>query len=80
MNIADVNEFYQRNDAFKARGDEGSCAGCGTVLAPEQPYSVYVLAGKPRTPRAFPPSMLLCQKCTYMVLGSNMAPPPESPG
>jgi len=76
MNVTDVKEFYKRNDAFKARGNEGSCAGCGTVLEPEAPYSVYVLAGRERTPRAFPPSMLLCQKCTFLVMGSDMAPKP----
>jgi len=79
MNIADVNEYYQRSEAFKARGDEGSCAGCGKVLEPEEPYSVYELKGQERTPRSFPQSMLVCQACTYLVLGSNMRPPaPEA--
>jgi hypothetical protein len=80
MNITDVREFYQRTDAFKARGGEGPCAGCGKMLEPEQPFSVYDLAGKERTPRAYPPSIILCHKCTFMVIPVEAAPrPPADP-
>jgi hypothetical protein len=48
------------------------------MLEPEEPYSVYDLAGKARTPRAFPQTIVLCQKCTFMLIGSNMAEPPPA--
>ena len=73
MTIADVLDFYERRDALEASGGEEPCTGCDKVLEPEEPYSLYVLAGRPRTPRAFPASIVLCQKCTYMVIGSRMA-------
>jgi hypothetical protein len=69
MTVADVRDFYERQDAFKARGGEGPCAGCGKVLEAEEPFSLYAVAGRPRTPRAFPASIVLCAKCTYMVIG-----------
>ena len=78
MTVDDVRDFYQRSDAFKAREGEVRCSGCATELEAEEPYSLYVLAGKPRTPRAFPSSLHLCRKCTYMVIGSQMAGPPAT--
>jgi hypothetical protein len=80
VTISDVTDFYQRTDAFKARGGEGPCAGCHKILEPEEPFSTYDLAGKERTPRAFPQSIVLCKKCTFMLMGANMAvePPPET--
>jgi hypothetical protein len=80
VTISDVTDFYKRTDAFKARGGEGPCAGCHKVLEPEEPFSVYDLAGKERTPRAFPPTIVLCKKCTFMLMGANLTveAPPET--
>jgi hypothetical protein len=67
MTILDVRDFYQRRDAAEATGDEEPCTGCDAKLEPGAPFSTYVLT-ETRAPRAFPPSILLCKKCTYLVM------------
>jgi hypothetical protein len=79
MTIADVLDFYQRRDAFDATGGEEPCTGCDKVLEAGEPFSIYDIAGRERTPRAFPPSINLCQKCTFMVIGSRMTLPTDEP-
>jgi hypothetical protein len=76
MTIADVVEFYVRRDAVQATGDEEPCTGCDKRLEADDWFSHYDVAGKPRTPRAFPATILLCQKCTYMVIGYGPPRPP----
>jgi hypothetical protein len=76
MTIADVVDFYTRRDAAEATGSEEPCTGCDAKLEPGEPYSNYDIAGKPRTPRAFPPNIVLCQKCTYLVIAWR-PPTPE---
>ena len=76
MTIADVVEFYQRRDAIQAEGTEAPCTGCDAKLKPGDWYSNYDIAGKPRTPRAFPATIVLCQTCTYLVIGYRPAAPP----
>ena len=68
MTIGDVSEFYVRRDAAEATGDEEPCTGCDKKLNAGESYANYDIAGKPRTPRAFPASIVLCQKCAYMVI------------
>jgi hypothetical protein len=68
VTIADVVEFYVRRDVAEATGSEAPCTGCDKQLAPGDAYSHYDLAEKPR-PRSFPTTILLCQKCTYQVIG-----------
>ncbi len=75
MTIADVAELYRRRDLVNATDDTTVCAGCDTKLAPGDPYSNYDLAN-PKAPRAFPASMALCGKCTYMVIAYRPLPPP----
>ena len=76
MTIADVFDFYTRRDAAEATGSEEPCTGCDAKIEAGDPYSNYDIAGKPRTPRAFPPSLVLCQKCAYMVMAWR-PPAPE---
>jgi hypothetical protein len=67
MTILDVREFYQRRDASEATGDEELCTGCDKKLELGEPFSTYVLV-ETRAPRAFPPSIVLCQRCTFVVM------------
>jgi hypothetical protein len=67
MTILDVRDFYQRRDASEATGTEEPCEGCDKKLEAGEPFSTYVLV-ETRAPRAFPPSILLCQKCTFLVM------------
>jgi hypothetical protein len=76
VTIGDVVEFYVRRDAVQANGGEAPCTGCDKTLEPGDWYSHYDIAGKPRTPRAFPAEIVLCQKCTYLVIGYRPLPPP----
>jgi hypothetical protein len=76
MTIGDVAEFYQRRDAEEASGGEEPCTGCDKTLVAGEPYSNYDIAGRPRTPRNFPASLVLCAKCAYMVIAWR-PPPPE---
>ena len=76
MTIADVFEFYQRRDAVQAAGTEEPCTGCDKKLEAGEWYSNYDIAGKPRTPRAFPAHIVLCKKCSYLVIGYR---PPARP-
>jgi hypothetical protein len=75
MTIADVVDFYKRRDLQQATGEEEPCAGCDTKLAAGASYSNYDLV-QPKAPRAFPASMVLCQKCTYLVIGYRPPKPP----
>jgi hypothetical protein len=76
MTIADVYDFYTRRDAAEATGTEEPCTGCDKQLEPGEAYSNYDVAGRPRTPRAFPSSLVLCEKCAYMVIAWR---PPVEP-
>jgi hypothetical protein len=74
MTIGDVAEFYTRRDAPDATGSEEPCTGCDKQLAPDEPYSNY--DAKVRAPLNLPKSIVLCQKCAYLVIGWRpMAPP-----
>ncbi len=75
MTIADVVEFYQRRDVQEATGDEEPCHGCDKQLEADEPYSNYDLKNALRTPKAFPASIVLCQKCAYLVIGFRPPPP-----
>jgi hypothetical protein len=76
MTIGDVSEFYIRRDAAEAEGGEPACTGCDKTLAAGESYANYDIAGKPRTPRNFPASIALCQKCAYMVIAWRPPAPP----
>lgn len=76
MTIGDVAEFYRRRDAAEAVGGEAPCTGCDKTLEPGEPYSNYDIADALRTPRAFPNSIVLCQKCAYLVIGFRPPAPP----
>jgi hypothetical protein len=76
MTIGDVYDFYVRRDVAEALGTEDPCTGCDKKLQSGETYSNYDIAGKPRTPRAFPPHLVLCQKCAYMVIAWR---PPKEP-
>ncbi len=75
MTIADVAEFYNRRDALKASGQEKPCTGCDKTLSPGEDYSNYDLRDPVRAPRAFPVTMVLCAKCTYMVIAYRPVKP-----
>ena len=77
MTIADVAEFYVRRDAVQATGDEEPCTGCDAKLAADDWFSHYDLGDVMRTPRAFPATIVLCQGCTYMVIGFGPVIKPE---
>jgi hypothetical protein len=68
VTIADVVEFYVRRDAVQAVGSEEPCTGCDKQLAKDDWLSHYDIADKPH-PRSLPATILLCQKCTYQVIG-----------
>jgi hypothetical protein len=68
MTIGDVATFYQRRDVAEATGGEEPCTGCDTKLEADDAYSNYDLKNTLRAPRAFPQSIVLCQKCAYMVI------------
>jgi hypothetical protein len=76
MTIADVYDFYVRRDVGEALGTEDPCTGCDKKLQSGEAYSNYDIAGKPRTPRAVPPHLVLCQECAYMVIAWR---PPKEP-
>ncbi len=76
MTIADVVDFYERSAVLEAKGGEEPCTGCDKVLEKDEAFSYYEIAGRPRTPRALPPNINLCQKCTFLVMGSNLRPFP----
>jgi hypothetical protein len=72
MTIADVREFYRRRDALEASGGEEPCTGCDKVLEPGEGYSPYDLMDPVRAPRDLPATIVLCQKCVFLVIGSKM--------
>lgn len=73
MTIGQVNEFYQRADAGVANGDEEPCTGCDLKVEPNDEYSIYALRVSPPPVKGLPETIVLCKKCTYMVIGSRMA-------
>jgi hypothetical protein len=73
MTIADVYEFYVRRDAAEAGGAEEPCTGCDKKLEAGESYSNY--DAKVRAPRNLPAHIVLCQKCTYLVVGFRPPPP-----
>jgi hypothetical protein len=76
MTIGDVAAFYTRRDAAEATGKEEPCTGCDKQLEEGEPYSDYDVKDTLRAPRAFPQSIVLCQKCAYMVIAWR---PPATP-
>jgi hypothetical protein len=73
MTIADVFEFYVRRDAAEASGKEEACTGCDATLEAGESYSNY--DAKVRAPHNLPRHIVLCQKCTYLVVGFRPPPP-----
>ncbi len=73
MVLAQVNAYYQRRDIAVATGDEEPCSGCNRKLEPKENYSIYGQNEAAHEIRGLPESILLCQKCTYIVIGSRMA-------
>ncbi|HEV8022036.1 MAG TPA: hypothetical protein VGP41_12265 [Candidatus Lustribacter sp.] len=73
MTIADVFEFYVRRDAAEANGKEEPCTGCDKKLEAGESYSNY--DAKVRAPHNLPKHIVLCQKCTYLVVGFRPPPP-----
>ncbi len=74
MTIADVAEFYVRREAEEALGTEEPCTGCDVKLAKGDSFSHY--DAKVRAPRNLPETIVLCQKCAYLVIGFRPPPPP----
>jgi hypothetical protein len=73
MTIGQVNAFYQRSDVATATGAEEPCTGCDRKLDKKEDYSIYALRVSPPPVKGLPEAIVLCQKCTYMVMGSRMA-------
>jgi hypothetical protein len=73
VTIGQVNEFYQRSDIGSATGDEEPCTGCDRKLDAKEDYSIYALRVSPPPIKGLPETIVLCKKCTYMVIGSRMA-------
>ena len=69
MTVRDVAEFYIRRDALEASGNEMPCEGWDKQLEPGENFSHYDLADSRPGSAAFPKTIVLCQKCTYMVIG-----------
>ena len=75
MTIADVVEYYTRRDILEATGEEAPCTGCFKKVEPGAMYSNYDVT--PGSPQKLPPSLVLCQKCAYIVIG--FGPPVPKP-
>lgn len=74
MTAGQINEYYQRRVAMVATGEEAPCSGCNRKLEPKENFSIYALKEKPAPIRGMPDAILLCQKCTYTIMGADMAP------
>ena len=72
MTPGQINEFYERRVAMVATGEEAACAGCNRKLEAKENFSIYALKVKPAPLRGMPDAFLLCQTCTYAVMGSQM--------
>ena len=69
MLFSDVIDFYQRADILEARADVGPCATCRKRFEVGEQFSMYLLKdGRPT--RKFPEGILLCKKCTYIVIAA----------
>jgi hypothetical protein len=68
-----INEFYERRVAMVATGEEAPCAGCNRKLEAKENFSIYALKVKPAPLRGMPDAFILCQACTYNVIGAKMA-------
>ena len=79
MTIGDVYDFYVRRDVGEALGTEDPCTGCDTKLQPGEAYSNYDVAGKPRTPRAFPHTSSCVKNApTWSSPGAPQKTPPNT--